>query len=89
VNANTEDKKKAEVLHAFYTSVCNSQTSYSQGTLPPDLEVWDGEWNKSSMTEMETVRDFLLYLDCHRSVGPDGIFPRTLRELVEVIARML
>jgi len=36
----------AEVLNDFFTSVFKSQTSYPQGTLLPDLEVWDGEQNK-------------------------------------------
>ena len=37
----------------------------------------------------ETVRDLLLQLDCHKSMGPDEIHPRVLRELVEVIAEPL
>ena len=36
---------KAEVFNASFTSAFKSQTSYSQGTLPPDLEVSDGEQN--------------------------------------------
>ena len=40
-SVTTEDKK-AEVLNTFFTSAFNSQISYPQGTLCPDLEVWDG-----------------------------------------------
>jgi len=41
------------------------------------------------MIQEETVRDLLLQLDCHKSVGPDEIHeihPRVLKELAEVIA---
>ena len=37
----------------------------------------------------ETVRDLLLQLDCHKSMGLDEIHQRVLRELVEVIAELL
>jgi len=33
-NVTTEDKEKAEVLNAFFTSLFKSQTNYPQGTLP-------------------------------------------------------
>jgi len=39
--------------------------------------------------QVETVRDLLLHLDCHKSMGPDGIHLRVLRELVDVIAGQL
>ena len=35
------------------------------------------------------MRDLLLQLDCHKSMGPDEIHLRVLRELVEVIAEPL
>lgn len=35
----TEENEKAEVLNAFFTPVFNSEISYPQSTLPPDLEV--------------------------------------------------
>ncbi|XP_072186656.1 uncharacterized protein [Excalfactoria chinensis] len=37
----------------------------------------------------EAVRELLLQLDCHKSMGPDEIHPRVLKELAEVIAEPL
>ena len=53
------------------------------------MGVLDGEQNKPPMIQVDTVRDLLLYLDCHKSIVPDGIHPRVLRKLVEVIAKPL
>lgn len=38
---------------------------------------------------METVKDLLLHLDCHKAMGSDGFYPSVLRELVEMIAKLL
>ena len=70
-------------------SVFKSQTSYPQGTPLSDLVVLAGEQTKPSTIQKETVRDLLLQLDCHKSMGPDEIHPRVLRELTEVIAEPL
>ncbi|KFV99092.1 hypothetical protein N327_10752, partial [Fulmarus glacialis] len=37
----------------------------------------------------EMLRDLLHHLDTHRSMGPDGIHPRVLRELAEVLIKPL
>ena len=39
--------------------------------------------------QVETVRELLLHLDCHKSMGLDRLHPRVLRELVGVIAELL
>lgn len=42
----TEDEEKAKVFSAFFTSVFNNKTNYSQDIQPPKLEDRDGEQNK-------------------------------------------
>lgn len=54
-NVVTEDEKKAEVLSTFFTSVFNSQASYSQGSQPAEVKDRDGEQNKPSTIQEETV----------------------------------
>ena len=88
-NVTVEDKERAGVLSAFFTSVFKSQTSYSWDTQSPDVEISAWEQNKPLTIQVETVRDLLLQLDCHRSMVLDGMHPRVLREHVEVIAEPL
>ncbi|KFQ83996.1 hypothetical protein N337_13594, partial [Phoenicopterus ruber ruber] len=37
----------------------------------------------------EMVSDLLHHFDTHKSMGPDGIYPRVLKELVEVLTKPL
>ena len=85
----TENKEKADVLNAFFTSVFKRPTGYPQVSPLSDLADLAGEQTKPSTTQEETVRDLLLQLDCHKSMGPEEIHPRVLRELAEVIAEPL
>jgi len=62
-NVTTEDQEKIEVLNAFFTSVFNCQTSYPWGTLHPDLKGWDGEQEKPSTIQVETLLQILMYFD--------------------------
>jgi len=48
-----------------------------------------GELTKPPTIQEETVRDLLLQLDYHKSMGPDEIHPRVLRDLLEEIAEPL
>jgi len=64
-NIVNKDEEKAEVLHAFFASVFNSQTGYSQSSQPPVLEDGKAEQNKSPITKEKAVNDLL----CHLHLG--------------------
>ncbi|KAK4832479.1 LOW QUALITY PROTEIN: hypothetical protein QYF61_023526 [Mycteria americana] len=66
-----------------------AKTSCPLGTQPPELEDGDREQNEAPIIQREMVRDPLHHLDTHKSMGPDGIHPRVLRELAEVLIKAL
>ena len=54
-----------------------------------ELEDKDGEQNKHLTVQKKTVRDLLLHLDCQKSMGPNRIHLRALREMFDMIAKLL
>ena len=86
-NIATKDEEKTEVLNAFFASVFNSQTGYSQDSQTPVVEDREGEQNKILVIQEEAVSDLLWQLGTYMSTGPDGIQPRVLRELAEELAK--
>ncbi|CAM4591389.1 unnamed protein product [Caretta caretta] len=84
-NLVTEDVEKANVLNAFFASVFMNKVS-SQSTALGST-AW-GEGDQPSV-EKEVVRDYLEKLDEHKSMGPNALHPRVLKELADAIAEPL
>ncbi|PKU29396.1 rna-directed dna polymerase from mobile element jockey-like [Limosa lapponica baueri] len=80
-NMVTKDEK-AEVLNAFSASVFSSRVSCSLSSQTPELVDGGGEQNKAPIIQREMVGDLLQHLDVHKSMGPDGIHLRVLREVL-------
>ena len=78
------DVDKAEMFNATFFSVFNTNDG-PWDPWSPVLE--DHNWGNAKLpADPELVPDLLLQLDAHKSMGPNGIHPRVLKELSDVIA---
>ncbi|CAM4672926.1 unnamed protein product [Lepidochelys kempii] len=84
-NLVTEEVEKANVLNAFFASVFTNKVSSQTAAL--GITKWGRDGQPS--VEIEVVRDYLEKLDVHKSMGPDELHPRVLKELAAVIAEPL
>ncbi|NXG02146.1 PO22 protein, partial [Sakesphorus luctuosus] len=88
-NVVNQDKEKAEVLNICFTSVFTTKTGSPQDNWPLELIDNDRKVNNPPKFQENTVSGILKHLDPQKSMGPDGIHPRVMRELVKELAKPL
>ncbi|GAB0199980.1 mitochondrial enolase superfamily member 1 [Grus japonensis] len=84
----TQDMEKAEVLNDFFASVFTGKC-LSHTTQVTDSKGRDWENAEPPTVGEDQVREYLRNLKVHKSVGPDELHLRILRELADEVARPL
>ncbi|KAJ7411628.1 hypothetical protein BTVI_48901 [Pitangus sulphuratus] len=71
----------------LYSSIPVHAHSGPWDNCPLELVDRDRKLNSPPVFQEEIVSDLLSHLDPHKSMGPDGIHPRVMRELAEDLAK--
>lgn len=78
------DIHTAEIFNTFLASVFDTDYGLWE---PQGPVLKDCDWGDDNLpTDPEFVQDMLLQLGVHKSMGPDGIYPRVPKQLADVIA---
>lgn len=75
----TEDTKAAKLLNAFFVSV------HTTGDCLQELQTPEAPEEGRTKIDEGCITDQLSHLDIHKFLGPDGMYPQVLAQLVEVI----